>query len=96
MAVKMYVIKISDNNLGQILDGLKLRAQSFRNAEQFHDEGYCDAFDNEVAQCDDADEARCAAKRYEDIIADLECQMERQRFMEDKMNQNLGNLQKEK
>lgn len=89
MVGKIYVIKVSSNNLVQILNGLKSRAVAYRNAEKFHDEGYCDAFDNEVAQCDDADEARDIAVHYEDIISDLESQMGRQDFMEKAMAENL-------
>ncbi len=88
MSNKMYIIKISDNNLGQILDGLRCRAEAYRRTELYHNEGHADG---DIEECKDADEAKGIAEHYEQIIADLEGQMSRQNFMEEEINQHLSN-----
>lgn len=88
MSNKMYVIKISSNNLGQILDGLRCRAEAYRRTEQYHEEGHADG---DIEECKDAKEAAGIAEHYEQIIADLEGQMSRQNFLDKQSNQHLTN-----
>ena len=88
MPSKMYVIKISSSNLGQAIDGLRCRAESYRNTEQYYVKGHADGVIEEV--CDEV-EACDIAETYEGIIEDLENQIKRQDFMDKEINQHLAN-----
>ncbi len=89
MPNKMYIIKISSNNLGQALDGLRRRAEAYRRTELYHKEGR--AYDCDIEEVEDEVEAADIAEGYEQIIADLEGQIARQNFMEEKIDQHLSN-----
>lgn len=64
-------------DLGQLLDGIRIRAESWRRTAEFIESGYADdAFICE--ECSDANEAVRIATHYERIITLVECQIEEQ------------------
>jgi hypothetical protein len=75
---KIYHIQLEANDLGQILDGLREREESWRRtAEYFRSGGDGDdAF--AIEECTDEHEAECIAEFYSRIIADLERQRKNQ------------------
>jgi hypothetical protein len=77
MPEKTYIIKISDNDLGQIIDGLRVRAECYRKTEQYYLSGYCPD-DFVIGEVKDEHEAYHLASRYEGIVRDLESQMKKQ------------------
>jgi hypothetical protein len=70
-----YTIKLDSLDLGQLLDGLRCREESWRNTAIYLRDGYFpdDSFVCEV--CSDEDEAERIAGYYRRIIEDLEKQM---------------------
>ncbi len=90
MSDKMYVIKISSNNLGQIVDGLRQRAEAYHITAEYYETGNIDS-DQQIQEVSDVDEAIKIRDFYRDIVKDLESQMKRQDFMENKVNQHLAN-----
>ena len=85
---KMFILKIKSTDLGQIVDGLKQRAEAYRRTERYYIEGTCDG---EIEEVVDEVEAADIAQTYEGIIECLESQAARQRFMEDTISEHLTN-----
>ena len=77
---KTYHIQLEANDLGQILDGLREREESWRRTADYFRSGGDgdDAF--AIEECTDEQEAERIAEFYSRIIADLE----RQRKDQDK------------
>jgi hypothetical protein len=75
---KTYSIQLGENDLGQVLDGLREREESWRRtADYFRSGGDCDnAF--AIEECNDEHEADCIAQLYSRIISDLERQRKEQ------------------
>ena len=75
---KQFIITLNSLDIGQLLDGLRMRAQSCRKTADFIESGYAsdDGFVSE--ECNDAGEASRIAKHYETIIADIERQIDEQ------------------
>jgi hypothetical protein len=66
-------INLSLNDLGQMLDGIRCRAEAYERTAEYMSSGEIDP--GEVAlECSDADEARKIAAHYRSIIADCEAQ----------------------
>jgi hypothetical protein len=86
----MFIIKISSNNLGQIIDGLKQREEAYHITAEYYETGNIDS-DQQIVEVSGQDEAINMTKLYRDLIADLEGQMARQTFMETEINQHLAN-----
>ena len=76
---KEFQIKIDDLDLGQILDGLRSRQESWKNTAIYLRDGFFpdDAFVCEA--CSDPDEAERIASHYERIIRSIEQQIDQQR-----------------
>ena len=75
---EQFQIKLGRTDLGQLLDGLEIRADSWARTAEFLERGYLadDAFI--IEECSDADEARNISNHYRAIIADIRRQMEEQ------------------
>ena len=71
---KEITLKLPDNMVGQILDGLHERAKVWWDTEQFMEEGYTDEEGAFIEECNDAAEARWIANYYEEIIGCIEKQ----------------------
>ncbi|MEY4488474.1 MAG: hypothetical protein RIQ79_982 [Verrucomicrobiota bacterium] len=72
---KTYTIRLEDNDLGQLLDGLRSRSESWhRTADYFEDKTPLHG-DFIIEECKDAEEARSIAEHYDHIIATIETQM---------------------
>jgi hypothetical protein len=71
-------LKLDSLDVGQILDGLRCRQESWENTAIFlHDDYFPDdAFVCEI--CSDADEAQRIAEWYQQIISAIEAQVDEQ------------------
>lgn len=76
---KIYQIELGDLDLGQLLDGLESRAESWEKTagylrtEQMPDGNYF-----LIEECSDAEEAEGIAEHYRSIIGKIQEQMEAQ------------------
>jgi hypothetical protein len=79
---EIYFIRLSGLDLGQLLDGLRIREESWRKTAAFLREGYIpdDAFICE--ECKSEYEAENIADHYKRLVADLEKQREEQNSVE--------------
>jgi hypothetical protein len=73
---KMITIQIDRDDLGQILDGLDVLAQQWRDTLRYHEVGIVSEC---IRECTDADEARWIMNYYEQIISHLSMERERTR-----------------
>lgn len=74
---KHYVIKLSSVDLGQVLDGLDMRAQAWEKTEAYHRTGISPA-DFVAEECSGVEEAERIAKHYRSIICSIIQQTEHQ------------------
>lgn len=76
---KTYLIELNDLDLGQTLDGLEMRAESWeRTAEYLRTERMPDGEFFIVEECSKSEEADDTASRYRSIINKIRDQMETQ------------------
>lgn len=76
---KIYRIELDERDLGQLLDGLEVRAEAWRRTAEYMRKG--DMPDGElflIEECGDEDEADELATRYESILKNIQSQMEAQ------------------
>lgn len=73
-----YRIELEDRDLGQLLDGLQMRAESWERTAEYLRFGFI-ADDYLVEECSKPGEADDIAKHYRSIIRKIESQMEAQR-----------------
>jgi hypothetical protein len=73
---KKYRIELDDFDLGQVLDGLEIRAEAWEKTADYHRTGESPNFI--VKECNDADEADSIASHYRSIIAKIRKQQEEQ------------------
>lgn len=75
---KTFHIALESLDLGQLLDGLRAREESWRNTAIYLRDGYFpdDAFVCE--ECSDAEEAERIAAHYKRIVTGIEQQIEAQ------------------
>ena len=71
-------IRLNSLDLGQLLDGLETRAESWRKTAEFMDFGYVAEDSFVCEECTDAKEAALVAKHYERIIRTIEEQVSQQ------------------
>jgi len=79
MAGKNYTIALSEQDLGQLLDGLEVRADSWRRTAEYLRHG--ESSDGEffiIEECSDPEEADALASQYDAIIASIRSQMNAQ------------------
>ena len=77
---KYYRIKLDEDDLGQVLDGLVIRAESWRRTAKYLRTG--DMPEGElflIEECSDEEEADGLAARYEAIINNIQSEMEAQK-----------------
>lgn len=74
---KTYVLRLDDNDIGQLLDGLEARAAAWEKTADYHRTGESPP-DFLVEECNDADEANRIATHYHSIIAKIRKQREAQ------------------
>lgn len=76
---KPYLIRLEENDPGQILDGLKAREASWRKTADYFRSG-CNPDDALVIEeCRDEDEAGRVAESDSRIIREVECRRDQQR-----------------
>jgi hypothetical protein len=74
---KRFTITLDSFDIGQLLDGLRIRAESWRKTAEFIESEYADeTFVCE--ECNNADEASRIAQHYERVIAEIEGQIDEQ------------------
>lgn len=73
--MRKYKIELNDFDLGQLLDGLEMRAAAWEETAKYHRMGKSDVI---VEECPDADEAGKIATHHRSIIAKIQKQREAQ------------------
>lgn len=76
---KTYTIRLESNDLGQLLDGLRCRSESWHGTADYLESGHTPREDFVVEDCSDAEEAAAIAADYDRIIASIESQMRAQK-----------------
>jgi hypothetical protein len=67
---KEYVIRLNGLDLGQVIDGLEVRANAWRLTAEYLENGEApDGF--VIEECDDAEEARRLAEHYQRILRNV-------------------------
>ncbi|MCL4281811.1 MAG: hypothetical protein KJZ58_06060 [Flavobacteriales bacterium] len=66
---KEYIIRLNGFELGQLLDGLEVRARAWRDTAIYLETGEASSPDFVAEACNDDTEARKLAEHYERIIA---------------------------
>ena len=76
MAMKReFMLKLNTVHVGQLLDGLRMRAKSWRNTEAYMRDGYQPDESLSLEECTSEYEAEQLAELYESIIATIEEQV---------------------
>lgn len=75
---KTYTIRLGENDLGQLLDGLRCRSDAWHGTVQYYETGNTPHGEFPIEDCNGAEEARAVAALYDRIIADIESQMQAQ------------------
>lgn len=73
---KEVTLKLPDNMVGQILDGLRERMHVWRNTKQYMEVGYTEDEFRTIEECSSVEEARNIAEYYEEIIGCIEKQLD--------------------
>ncbi len=71
----IHTLRLDSNDIGQILDGLRCRADSWRETAAYLETGHASRDDFIAEECSDPDEARSIADHYERIIRSIESQL---------------------
>lgn len=71
----IHTLKLDSNDIGQIIDGLHCRANSWRETADYLESGEASRIDFIAEECSDADEAQSIAGTYERIIQEIETQI---------------------
>lgn len=72
---KTLTIRLDSEDLGQLLDGLRCRAEAWHGTAEYMETGYSARDDFVVEECSDAEEARAIAVHYDRIISSIEAQV---------------------
>ena len=75
---KQIQIKLNSQDLGQLLDGLICRADSWARTAEYLETGSSTDSTVIIEECDDADEARQLSNHYSAIIEDIRNQIAEQ------------------
>ncbi|MBK8499397.1 MAG: hypothetical protein IPL52_11425 [Flavobacteriales bacterium] len=76
---KKFVIRLNAFDLGQLIDGLEVRAQAWRDTASYLETGQLPSPDFVMEECTGAEEAQKLADHYESILTQV---------MEQKAHQN--------
>ena len=79
---KTYMLRLEENDLGQILESLQAREKSWRKTADYFRSGYNPDDSFVIEPCNDEHEADRIAEFYSRIIRDLERQRDEQRSSE--------------
>ncbi len=79
MDTTQYVIRLNAFDLGQLLDGLEVRAKAWRHTAEYLETGKIPNTDFVMEECDDVREAVQLAEHYDRIIQSVVKQMTDQR-----------------
>ena len=75
---KQLQIRLDRHDLGQLLDGLRIRAEAWQKTAEYLESGHV-ADDSFICEeCRDANEASSIARHYSKIIAQIEHQVDEQ------------------
>lgn len=74
---RRYRIELEETDLGQLLDGLALRAESWERTAEYLRSGYLDG-DYLVEECSKPEEADSIAAHYRRLVLSIQQQMEAQ------------------
>ena len=80
---KTYLIRLEENDLGQIIEGLQAREESWRKTAEYFRSGYNPDDSLVIEACNDEHEADKIAQFYSRILRSLERQRDEQRSSED-------------
>lgn len=69
---KQILLRLDERDFDQVVDGLRVRAESWRATERYFETGKAE---HEIEECTDADEARTIAEGYERIMVSLLTQL---------------------
>ena len=72
---KTLTIHLGSDDLGQLLDGLRCRAEAWHGTAEYMETGYYARDDFVVEECSDTEEARAIAAHYDRIIFSIEEQI---------------------
>ena len=75
---KTFLIQLERNDLGQLLDGLRQRLESWAETAAYMESGYAERDDFIIEDCRDADEALAIAAHYNRLIATIQQQVTEQ------------------
>lgn len=73
-----FVLKLNSVHIGQMLEGLRIRAESWRNTEAYMRDGYQPDESISPEECSSEHEAEQIASLYESIISTIEEQVAEQ------------------
>jgi hypothetical protein len=74
---RTYLLRLDGFDLGQVLDGLEIRAEAWEKTAEYHRTGKSPP-DFIVEGCNSADEAGRIAGHYRSIIAEIQKQQDEQ------------------
>ncbi len=66
-----YIIRLNSFDLGQLLDGLEVRARAWRDTANYLETGEASSPDFVAEECTDAEEAERLADHYDRILESL-------------------------
>lgn len=72
---QMVTLKLSRNDVGQIIDGLGSRRDSWRDTQRYLEEGYMET-ERTIEECSDAEEASGLADCYDRIISVIQSRLD--------------------
>lgn len=75
--MRKYKIELNDLDLGQVLDGLEVRAHAWEQTANYYRTGES-PLDAIIEECRDAEEAEKIAAHYRSIISEIRKQREAQ------------------
>jgi len=78
-ASKKFLFTLAADDLSQVLDGLRLRAEAWTKTTDYLELGYSPDDTFICEECSDPREARQIARHYERIIVEIERQIQGQR-----------------
>ena len=75
---KTYTIRLEKNDLGQLLDGLSSRSESWHETAEYLESGSTPTDGVVIEECSDSEEARAIAGHFDRIVETIKTQMAQQ------------------
>lgn len=75
---KTYTIRLEQNDLGQLLDGLRSRSQAWHDTAEYLESGYIPRDDFIIEECNNAEEAHAIGAHFDRIITTIKAQLKAQ------------------